>query len=80
MAKRLIKAKTSRLKKVANEGGNPAGGDFPMPILLKNPMEEVDFKDEIRDITFGPSISREWLFEKPLDYPEWSLRSSSKLK
>lgn len=72
--------KKSRLRKIADEGGgNPAGGDFPMPIILKNPMEIVDNKDEIIQMTFGPSISREWLFEKPIDYAEWNLRSSNKI-
>lgn len=68
----------SRLKKVSFDSGNPAGGDSPMGILMNSPMEKVDNKDEITDITYGPSISREWLFEKPIDNPEWSLRSSNK--
>lgn len=70
----------SRLKKISYEGGgNPAGGSSPMPILMNGPMEKVDNKDEINDITYGPSISREWLFNKPQDNDaEWSLLVSNK--
>lgn len=73
--------KKSRLKKLAFEdggGGNAPGGDSPVPILLNGPMERVDNKDEINQITYGPSISRVWEFEKPLDNAEWNLRSSNK--
>lgn len=71
----------SRLRKIADEGGgNAAGGDYPAGILLNGPMELVDNKDEINQITYGPSITKEWLFEKPLDYAEWNLRSSNKKK
>lgn len=72
----------SRLRKIADDGGggNAAGGTFPMPIIMNSPEEIVDNKDEINKITYGPSISREWSFEQPLDYPEWSLRSSNRLK
>lgn len=73
--------KKTRLKKLSFEGGggNPAGGSFPMPILLNGPMERVDNKDEINQITYGPSISREWQFDKLIDNnAEWSLRSSKR--
>lgn len=50
----------------------------PSLIYFYNAEEKVDNKDEITKTTYGPSISREWLFEKPIDYPEWTLRSSEK--
>jgi hypothetical protein len=72
----------SRLKKIADgfeSGGVGGAGDFgsAMPIFMNNPEELINNKDEIRDVTFGPSISREWKFEEPTDYAEWQLQTSS---
>lgn len=52
--------------------------DYGMHILFNGIEEQVDHKDEILDITYGPSYNIEWKFDKPLDNPEWMLRSSFK--
>lgn len=44
--------------------------------LFKNIDQKIVDKDEIIDVTYGPSISREWLFDKPIDNPEWSLQNN----
>lgn len=69
--------KKSRLRKIAEDTGVGNGASLPTPIFLNNPLDIVDHKNEITDITYGPSISREWTFEQPLDNPEWRLRSSN---
>lgn len=69
----------TRLKKLADEGGMGTGYSA-VPILFGNPEEIVDNKDELTNKTYGPSISKEWLFEQPTDYAEWQLRSSNKIK
>lgn len=61
----------SRLRKIAE--GEPS---IPMGILIRDIDKKIVDKDKIEDIQYGPSISREWLFEAPIDNPEWSLRSS----
>lgn len=53
--------------------------DYGMTIVFNGIMDKIDNKDEITDITYGPSNSGQWLFDKPIDNPEWALRSS-KLK
>lgn len=50
--------------------------DTPVQLIFNSPEEKVDPKDEITHTTYGPSLSKEWLFEKPIDNPEWSLRNS----
>jgi hypothetical protein len=63
--------KISRLRRVAE--GEPS---VPMGLLIKDIEKKIVDKDKIEDITYGPSISREWEFEKPLDNMEWRLQQS----
>lgn len=65
----------SRLRKVAEGEIGFSGG--AVPILVGNPMELVDNKDELSDKTYGPSISREWEFEQSRDNMEWYLQSNN---
>lgn len=74
MTKRLYFKKKSRLKKLAYDGGYGFSGGVA-PILVGNPMELIQNKDKITDKTYGPNISKEWLFEKPIDNMEWNLQS-----
>lgn len=64
--------KKSRLRKIADQSG-----DLPIGLIMNSPEEKVDNKDELTDITYGPSISREWEFEKPMDNMEWRLQSNN---
>lgn len=66
----MIKIK-SRLRKIAE--GDPS---VPMGLIFKDIDKKIVDKDKIEDITYGPSISREWEFEKPLDNMEWRLKQS----
>jgi hypothetical protein len=63
--------KKSRLRKKANQTG-----DLPIGLIMYSPEEKVDYKDGLSGITYGPSISREWEFEKPKDNMEWYLQSN----
>lgn len=69
--------KISRLRKVVADGYGYGFSAGEVPILVGNPMELVDNKDELADRTYGPSISREWEFEKPRDNMEWHLQSNN---
>lgn len=71
----MTMTRKSRLKKVAEGEMGFSGG--AVPILVGNPMELVDNKDEITNTTYGPSISREWEFAKPRDNMEWHLQSNN---
>ena len=31
--------------------------------------------DNITNVQYGPTLNKEWQFERPLDYPEWTLQS-----
>jgi hypothetical protein len=64
--------KKSRLRKIAEQSG-----DLPIGLIMNSPEEKVDNKDELTDITYGPSISREWEFEKLRDNNEWNLLSNN---
>lgn len=67
-----MERKISRLKKVAEDFSGGA-----VPLLVGNPLELVDNKDELTDKTYGPAISREWEFEKSRDNMEWYLQSNN---
>lgn len=68
----------SRLKKIADEGGWGAGYSA-VPVFFGNPEEKVDNKDNVTQHQYAPSISKEWMFDKPIDYAEWQLTSSKKI-
>ncbi len=31
--------------------------------------------DNITNVQYVPTLNKEWQFERPLDYPEWTLQS-----
>lgn len=31
--------------------------------------------DNVTNVQYGPTLNKEWQFERPLDYPEWTLQS-----
>lgn len=31
--------------------------------------------DNVTNVQYGPTLNKEWQFEHPLDYPEWTLQS-----
>ena len=64
----------SRLKKNIISEYDSSG--VPLGIVFPNFQDKIIDKDKITDITYGPSISREWLFEKPIDNPEWALKQN----
>lgn len=51
------------------------GFTSPVPILVKDIQDKIE-NDEINDITYGPNISREYLFEKDLDNAGWALQQT----
>lgn len=51
------------------------GNTFPVPILVKDIQDKIE-NNQITDITYGPNISREFLFEKGLDNSEWALQQT----
>lgn len=65
----------SRLKR-NHTAYNYGDSYIPNGILFKDLDKKIVNKDKIEDITYGPSISREWTFEQPIDNPEWSLQTS----
>lgn len=62
----------SRLRKNVMAETDPAG--IPLGIVFPDFQDKIVDKDKITDITYGPSISREWLSDNPIDNPEWALR------
>lgn len=62
--------KQSRLRK------NVEGYSYPAGILFRDFDKKIVDKDKIEDITYGPSISREFDFMEPKDNSEWSMRSN----
>lgn len=68
--------KRSRLKKVNEILEKTADDDFSsysVNILVPDIQDKIVDKDS-NGYTYGPGISREWLFEKDLDYPEWEMQ------
>lgn len=63
---------SSRLKRkhFANEYGSPMG------LIFRDYDKKIVDKDKIEDVTYGPSTSREFTFEQPVDNPEWALQTS----
>lgn len=53
---------------------------FSVEILVPQIEEKINPKDDILQITYGPDISREFLFATDVEYPEWSLREGKRLK
>ncbi|MFW6015125.1 MAG: hypothetical protein ACOCRK_01655 [bacterium] len=73
--KRLVKK--SRLRKnITADGYESLTSTMPARILFPDFDKKIVPKDEIIDESYGPSISREFDFEKPIDNPEWSLQRS----
>lgn len=46
----------------------------PLGVVIPNYQDTLVDKNKITDKTYGPSISREWLSDEPIDNPEWALR------
>jgi len=65
----------SRLRRNHEAAGYTDPGSYSLNIIVKDIDKKINPKDKIEDITYGPNISREWEFEKPIDNPEWSLQS-----
>jgi hypothetical protein len=76
----------SRLRKIAEgedyiNDGFHEGDSFnvmytqPMGIIFKDFDQKVVDKDKITKQQYGPSNQIHWDFEKPIDNPEWLLRS-----
>lgn len=65
----------SRLRKNTASEVTPENSVVPYGLIFKDIDQKIVDKDKITDITYGPSISREWLFEQPIDNPEWALQS-----
>lgn len=67
---------TSRLKRnhIANGYSDPGG--YAVSIIIPDIDKKINQKDKINDISYGPNISREWEYDKPIDNPEWGLQTS----
>lgn len=64
----------SRLrKKIESNFGDAA---IPQGLLFRDFDMKIVDKDKITDKRYGPSISREWKFQEPIDNPEWALQTS----
>lgn len=66
----------SRLRRNHEAAGYMDPGSYGLSILVPDIDKKINPKDKIDDISYGPNISREWDFEKPVDNPEWGLQSS----
>ena len=62
-----------RLKKLAEENS----------VDINTVYFEDDWKwienDNITNVQYGPTLNKEWQFERPLDYPEWTLQSKKNI-
>jgi len=67
-----MQLKFSRLKR----NHTADGYNTPMGILFRDYDKKIVPEDKIEDITYGPSMSREYKIEQPVDNPEWALKSS----
>lgn len=67
---------TSRLKRnhIANGYSDTSG--YAVNILIPDIDKKINPKDKVNDISYGPSISREWIYDQSIDNPEWGLQSS----
>jgi hypothetical protein len=65
----------SKLKRNHTASGYGDPGAYSLNILVKDLDKKINPNDKIDDITYGPNISREWDFERPVDNSEWSLQS-----
>ena len=65
----------SRLRK--NIIADEAPSATPFGIVFPDFQDKIVDKDKVKDITYGPSISREWLSDEPIDNPEWALRQET---
>ena len=67
--KRLV-----RKKEAFNDYNNST--IFPYGIVFRDIDTKIVNKDDINNITYGPSYNSEWLFDKPLDNPERYLQQN----
>lgn len=70
---RIIKAEDSFITDVESPTNNPVSVP-PYGIIFRGAEEKVENKNDVTKNTFGPSISREFTFEKDIDNPEWALK------
>ncbi len=65
----------SRLRRNHTAAGYADPGSYSVNILIPDYDKKIVDKDKMDGITYGPNISREWDFEKPIDNQEWALKS-----
>ncbi len=52
---------------------------YSVTILVPQIEQKINPKDDIPSITYGPNISREFLFDTDVEYGEWQLREGKRL-